>query len=309
VYNASSILALDPAPFDNSLPLLPAIRALREASPHAFIAVASSTGICQLLQACGLVQEAIDLGSIRRGAGAGRRLFKLLRAIRQHEFDLVLDFAGHPATQLVARLFLRAKTVTSITGLDAITSFLTPPGGRPNRQGGSSRHARVLERLGLDLKDARILAPLIREEDEQFEKKLEDAGFRGGELLALLYAPGVESGRGWPTHSFAEIATRLTNNFGVRAVVADEPGDSTFTTAVASALPRGAVRLESPGAPQLVAAIARASVVVTTGEGVARIAEELGAPVVRPAGCSTEEVFDSAAQILQASRTPSLFSR
>jgi ADP-heptose:LPS heptosyltransferase len=309
VYTASSILILDPGPFDSSLPLLPAIRALREASPNAFVAVASSTGVCQLLQASGMVQETIELGSIRRGAGAGGRLFKLLRAVRQHDFDLVLDFAGHPATQLISRLFLRAKTVSSIIGLDAIAALLTPPGARPDRPGASSRHARVLRRLGLDLKDARILAPLIREEDEQFEKKLADAGFRGGELLALLYSPGVESGRGWPTGSFGEIATRLSNNFGVRVVVADEPADSTFTTAVASALPRGAVRLESPGAAQLVAAIARASVVVTTGEGVARIAEEFGTPVVRPAGCSTEEVFDSAAQILQASRTPSLFSR
>jgi ADP-heptose:LPS heptosyltransferase len=163
--------------------------------------------------------------------------------------------------------------------------------------------------MGLTLNDTRILAPHIREEDERFEKALADAGFRGGEPLALLYSPEVESGKNWPTGSFGDLAMRLTNNFGARAVVADEPADSAFTSALASALPRGAVLLESPTAPHLVAAIARASVVVTTGDGAARIAEEFGTPVVRPAGCSTDEVHDSVAQILQASRTPSLFSR
>jgi ADP-heptose:LPS heptosyltransferase len=309
VYTANSILVLDPTPFDSSLSLLPALRAVRGAYPNAFVAAASATGSCQLLQASGLVQETIELGSISRGDGAVQRLFKLVRGVRAHDFDLVLDFAGHPATQLISHLFLRAKTVTSAMGLDAIAALLSPLGGRPRPPRGLSRHARVVHRMGLKLSDARILAPLIREEDERFEKALADAGFRGGELLALLYSPEVEGGKDWPSGSFGEIAIRLTNNFGARTVVADEPAGSTFTSALAPTLPRGAVLLESPTALQLVAAIARASVVVTTGDGVAKIAEEFGTPVVRPAGCSTDEVHDSVAQILQASRTPSLFSR
>jgi ADP-heptose:LPS heptosyltransferase len=131
--------------------------------------------------------------------------------------------------------------------------------------------------------------------------------------------------------SFAEIGTRLANNFDARIIAADQPSDGTFTKAIAPLLPRNAIQLVEPQALELVAAIARSSVVVTDDPGIAQIASELSAPVIEIAGAgsaaagkspahrfarsstarrvSPDEVFEIASQMIQENRSASLFQR
>ena len=176
---------------------------------------------------------------------------------------------------------------------------------------------------------AELGLPLPAEENSRFESRLSGEGSRGGELIALLYARNPGSSYGWPVASFAEIGTRLTNNFGARIIAADEPSDETFTDSLRSLLPAGAIRLSEPQALELVAAIARASIVITDDAGIAQIASEMNTPVVEVrdaissaaapfpghrivqgatrARVSTDEIFDIACEMIQETRSPSLF--
>src|SRR5882762_7049665 len=113
---ARSILAIDAAPFGRSLALLPAMRALRASYPKALLVAATSTGIGELLGASGIIDEAIDLGVIkssdRRFTGSLKRFAGLLKRARRLNFDLVLDFSPRIETQIAARLFVGARTLT-----------------------------------------------------------------------------------------------------------------------------------------------------------------------------------------------------
>ncbi|HVG22158.1 MAG TPA: hypothetical protein VNI02_24190, partial [Blastocatellia bacterium] len=116
-YQPRSILVADMSPFGRSLFLLPAIRSLRAAYPKTFIAVATSAGTCQLLEATGLIDEAIDLGVIKASsdgsyAGALKRAARLYRRARRLQFDLVIDFSPRLETQALFRFIVRARTIT-----------------------------------------------------------------------------------------------------------------------------------------------------------------------------------------------------
>ena len=307
-YPARSILIVDTSPFEQSLMLLPALRRLRSEYPNAFIVAATATGTAQLLAAAGLIQGSIDMGALRGAGGSGWKWLGFVRRVRRYDFDLVLDFNPQLGTQLVARLMLRVRTVSASAGPDIVATLMGA--SRMVRAGRSqTRYEALLGRLALTLDDGQLRAPLPREESDRFEAVLDRSGFRGGELLALLHSPGVNVRSCWPLAQYSELATRLARDFGVRIVVADEPGDESFTGLLGALLPSGSVRLAEPAALQLVAAVARASVVVTTSKGVTQLAAELGSPTVDPLDRSTDDVIDDVAERLQASRSTSLFTR
>src|SRR6185503_12113851 len=114
-YPAHSILAMDLSPFGRSLKLLPAISAVRQAYPSAFVVVAATTGTCELITAASLADETIDLGVIKPTGGNAsglKRSLTLAKRARRHGFDLVLDFSPRLETMIVSNLLLRARTIT-----------------------------------------------------------------------------------------------------------------------------------------------------------------------------------------------------
>jgi ADP-heptose:LPS heptosyltransferase len=319
-----AILAIDTAPFADSLRLLAAIRALRISLPQTFVAAAAATGVSELLMAARLADETIDLGVIKPHDGGDglKRLARLFKRARRRDYDLVLDFSPKLDTQVLSRVVMRARTVIPAR-LPRVLDLLL--GGA---RGGGSYEA-VLRQVGVELRDERLGVIVPADEHAQFEKLLERNGSRGGEPIVVLYAAGAGQEGGWPATAFGEIGQRLTNAFGARAVAVDEPGDQALTAAVGALLPKSAVKLAAPRALQLAAAVARASLVVTDAAGVAQMAAEAGTPVIeiteaqsakRAVGdlhhiinapsrgrVSTDEVYELACALIQTSRSAQLF--
>jgi ADP-heptose:LPS heptosyltransferase len=132
----------------------------------------------------------------------------------------------------------------------------------------------------------------------------------------------MESGwsRSWPINNFAELALRLSSNYGVRVIAADVPSTTEFTTRLGLTLPREAIKLRSPRSAELIAAVARSSLVVTDDSGIARMAGGLGTFAIDlgtsgkraggpsdPARRRIEAVYQEACRMLQNSRTGALF--
>jgi ADP-heptose:LPS heptosyltransferase len=325
-----SILAIDSSPFGSSLGLLPALKAVREAHSATFLIAAATTGTCELIAADSLADATIDLGVIKTAgsgnAGGLKRFLALARRVRRYNFDLVLDFTPRVETMLLSRLLLRARTITPSPIPRAIEFVLTLAGSpRPERD----RYTSVLEQLGLSLPKY-LIAPRA-EENSRFEQFLARGGTGGGELIVLLYSGGANRGGGWSIEAFAEVGTRLTNNFGVRVIAADQPADREFTAAIVRLLPAGSAMLAEPRAPLLVGALARASILITDDSAVALLTSTMGTPVVEisdsracetlrskrhrvvraatRAKTSADEVYDIACEMIQESRSPALFDR
>ncbi len=335
-YSARSILAIDVSPFGQSLALLPVVRALRVSYPTTFLVAAAPSGTCELLRAGGLVDDTISLGVVKFSdhgyAGGLKRLLGLVRGARRYRFDVVLDFSPSLETQIVSRLVLRARVFTP-SKLPRVIGLLLDFGGASRSAGRPTRsdYENVLQQAGVEMNDARFAITLPVEEDARFEHRLATSGSRGGELIVLLYASNPDSRRFWPVAAFGEIGTRLANNFNARIVAADEPSDHAFTRAVSAWLPPGAIKLAEPRALELMAAIARASIVITDEPAIAQIASELSTPVIEIAdtisttaasstthrlargssrsSVSADKVFEIASEMIQENRSPSLFQR
>ena len=326
-YQPRSILAIDVSPFGRSIALLPVIRALRSAFANTFIAVATSTGTSELLTATGLADETIDLGLVNQSKGGGlKRLVRLFNRTSRREYDLVLDFSPRLETQVLSRLVVRGRTVTP-SRLPHVIELLIGGAGR-RASGRAADYESVLRQVGIGLSEARLAVSLPDEAHAEFERLLERKGSRGGEPIVVLYAANSADAHGWPVESFGEIGQRLANNFGARIIAADEPTDNSFTEAVSALLPQKAIKLESPGALDLAAALARASLVITDEAGLARLASEMSTPVieiveaadVRPYSrshraiggssrvrVSADDVYEAASEMIQDSRSASLF--
>jgi ADP-heptose:LPS heptosyltransferase len=327
-----SILILDLLPFGQSLALLPAARALRAAYPRTFIAVAASKGTCELLSASRLVDEVIDLGVIKSSnqnfGGALGRVGRLFKSTRRKDPDLILDLSPRLETQVFTSAVLRSRAVTPSKPLDMLDRLLSRTGGRASSHQADCR--RVLKQIGIEAALDRLAIDQSPEEDARFERLLADKGSRGGQPVVVLYSGGGSPAEGWPVESFAEVAARLTKNFAARIIALDEPGDSTFTDMVDGLLPPDAIRLRQPRAVEGVAAIARASLVLTDEAGVAEMATDLKAPALEiarfkpeaglaktrrvihsaaPARITTDEVYELASEMLQQSRLITLFER
>jgi len=310
---------IDVSPFGRSLALLPAMKIVREAYPNAFVAVAASTGVCELLLNAGLVTETIDLGVIRPNGGPSlKRVVRLIRNARRFDFDLVVDFAPKPETQFLSRLVLRARTITP-SRLPLVIEFLAGAGLRRGSERASDYES-VLRKLGLEAGENRISITPTPQDNARFEELLSRNGSRGGEPVVVLYTAGGADA--WPVASFAEIAHRLAGNFNARAVPADEPGDRTFTSVLEALLPKTAIKLAEPRAVELMAAVARASVLITDERNLAAVASGMGTPVIDVAGpararslrgpqfsVTIDEVYEEACEILQESRSAGLFRR
>ena len=321
LYPSRSVLVIDISSFGRSLALLPAMKIFREAYPNAFVAVAASTGICELLITAGLVTETVDLGVIRPDGGPSfKRVVRLIRNARRFDFDLVVDFAPKPETQFLSRLVLRARTITP-SRLPLVIEFLAGAGSRRGSERGADYES-VLRKLGLEPGENRIAITPTPQDNARFEELLSRNGFRGGEPVVVLYTAG--GAVAWPVASFAEIAHRLASNFNARVVPADEPGDRSFTSALEALLPKTAIKLVEPRALELMAAVARASVLITDERNLAAVASGMGTPVIDVAGpartgshslrgsqvsVTTDDVYEEACEILQESRSAWLFRR
>ena len=321
IYPSRSILVIDISPFGRSLALLPAMKIVREAYPNAFVAVAASTGVCELLLNAGLITETIDLGVIRPDGGPSfKRVVRLIRNARRFDFDLIVDFAPKPETQFLSRLVLRARTITP-SRLPLVIEFLAGGGSRRGSDRGADYES-VLRKLGLEAGENRIAITPTPEDNAWFEELLSRNGSRGGEPVVVLFTAGRAGA--WPVASFAEIAHRLASNFNARVIPADEPGDRSFTSALEASLSKTAIKLAEPRALELMAAVARASVLITDERNLAAVASGMGTPVIDVAGparagfyslrgaqvnVTTDEVYEEACEILQESRSAGLFRR
>lgn len=333
---ARAILAIDGSPFGSALALLPATRALRASYPKTLLVAAAASGTCELLSFAGFVDDTIDLGVIkssdRRYTRTLGKLATLIRRSRRYNFDLVLDFSPSIETQIASRVISRGRTITPSRLPRAIEALLELVGvPRPVDPPGLSNYKKVLAQVGAAMTDTTFQVALPDNEHARFEQRLRKAGSGGGELIVLLYASNPDDSRGWPVEAFAETGRRLANNFDARVIAADEPSDAAFTNALDALAVSGIAKIAEPRAVELMAAIARASIAITDEPAIAKIASEFGTPVIEVAdtdsrnpGSSSshrilnaasrkrvtiDEVYEKACEMIQESRSSSLFRR
>lgn len=327
-----SIFVISTAHFGKALLMLPAIAALRRNFPQTFIQAAVATGIGELLARQALVDEVIDLGTISAAeqnlGGAMKRLFKLLAKTRANDTDLILDFSPRLETQIISRFRGQVRYVTPSRFSRLLDLFLKRRGFQSEDH--FAECTNVLRQIGITNIEENFVFNLPNDESLKFEDKIFRKASRSGVPIVVLYSSQAGASREWGIAKFADLAHRLINNFQVRIVAIDEPDGNRFTKAIKAQLPPNAGIVAAPSAGEFIAALARASVVITDERGVAKTAADLDSPVIEIADSdspyahgksyrviesssrfrvSVEEVMEAAYEMIQTGRTASVLKR
>lgn len=322
-----SVLVIDPSPFGRGLGLLPVLRGFRRSYYGAFVSVVSGIGISELVYTYSLANEAFSISGIgEAGAGFGasmKEIYTLMRRSSHRKFDLTVNLSDHVATQLFC-MFSRTQIVSPIVRL---TDLIDPLLGvkTSERPRSEASYTSIARQLKLKLEPGDWVFTPHPQQSARFEEWMAKQGYKGGEPLVIVYSTDSTSSRGWPRGRFADVSISLAANYGVRVLAADAPGSSSFTDEIGPGLPRDAIKMVSPSASVLVAALARASLLITDDAGVARFSARLGLPVIDIGGASVdhragapigvrggteahpEDVYQLACGLLKKSRTHVLF--
>ncbi|MBN2301021.1 MAG: glycosyltransferase family 9 protein [Lentisphaerae bacterium] len=243
---------------------LPAINALRQRWPHAYIELAGYPRIAQFAQAKKLVDKVVSLDRADMA-----RLFshnpEISAAQKKHiaSFAFILSYLYDPTLTVKANLLASgAKKVLScsplIKDVHAIDHLFAP-----------------LQELGIRPKG-----------NEQAHIRLSPEHVAGGQARMSVYGPKValihpgsgSPGKNWPLPKFLEIGARIKREFGWAPVFALGEADNAIRKEL-TRLPQKIRILSDCSLIELAECLSACSLYVGNDSGVTHIAAALGKPV------------------------------
>lgn len=346
-FEPQNILVIDFGQLGDVVLSLPALHAIRAKFPRARITVAVGKPGKLVVEMSNAANETlvVDRVGLRDGSKPLSiwRIARLVKDVRARRFDFVIDLHSLSETNLLGflsgapqRLYARRPT----RSLDLLSNFRPRPAIEDRSKHAVDRYLDVIAPLGVVSEAAaggalsrvprlRTRAEDVRAVDEMLRRERAE---RDAPLVGMFPGAGHAS-RCWPLTRFAELASRLENNDGVRTVVFAGPEERSLVKAMRAEFPRAAIMFDRLSIPQLAAAAARMSVFVSNDTGPMHIAAAVGTPVVilmsehpmldayvppgerhrvlhRPAiaQITTGEAYDATRAALTAERAASLFA-
>lgn len=288
-FTPGNILVIDFGQLGDVVLSLPALRALRERFPNTRITVMVGKPGGEVVQLSGYANETmvVDRVALRDGPKliSIAKIFKLIKAVRGKEFDLVIDLHSLSETNLLGFLSGASKRLYSRRpgrSLDFLANFSPRP---PVEKDHRARHLidRYLDVLGpLGVAGAERFPRLrTRPEDvETIDKLLRKQKAEIGAPLIGFFPGAGHPSRRWPLERFAELAEFLYRNDGVRPIVFAGPEERPLVEQMKSLFPTPTIIFDRLSIPQLAAAQARLALLVSNDTGPMHIAAAVGTPVV-----------------------------
>jgi ADP-heptose:LPS heptosyltransferase len=319
----SSLLVLALASSGDALFLVEPLAARRAARPHERITVAAPPGACDVLRALNLAWASWPASPPAASAGiAAYRTGALFLRAARGRFDDVVDVFPHVRSTIAARI-ANVSRRTERGGTRFFEALLRLQAKLDVSEPLVERMARSLGVANMSVSPRFQIDPMS---DAWVERSLTATGYQGGEPVVVVHGVGA-----WPSARFVEVADGLRSHFESRLVVLDMPRERGPAKAIAGALGGRVLGVIAPPALRFLAAIGRASAVISDDPGTANLAGVLGVPSVlvtatgRPVphsrlGCDTligatvedvtaSEAYEHACRLVRRERTGRLFER
>jgi lipopolysaccharide heptosyltransferase II len=286
------IALIKPSALGDIMHSLPVLSALRQRFPGAHIAWVVNRLYEPLLRNHADLDDALpfDRQLLRAGWLTGARAFgRFLRALRQQDFDLVIDLQGLLRTGLMSLATGARRRVGLASAREGARWFYTDiVDDRSGAEAAGGVHAvdrywRVAELLGAGTEEKCFRLPVEEVARQWVCGQL-------GDCPRPWLAVGVGSRwltKRWPPEHFAALTQRALDRFGGTAVFVGAP-DELAPANQAARLVRGNVRnlTGATSLPQLAALLNAADLTLANDTGPLHLAVALGRPVVAPYTCT-----------------------
>lgn len=277
--DARRIGIIKPSALGDVVQTLPLLPVLKERFPDARISWVINSELSELIDDHPLLDETIRY--YRRGTVA--ESIRLLKRLRQSEFDLVFDLQGLLRTGVMTtatRARVRIGLESAREGSGAACHLLLPDTGR--YVPAHLRYWRVAEALGMGDRHRNTLVT-IPEAAGNFA--LRQLGGVRRPLLAVNPGARWETKR-WPVEHFSVVAAKAARYFGFSTVITGAPSERPLARQLEQILKRFSPAADivnlagETNLKQLAAVLQSADVMLTNDSGPMHLAAGLGTPVL-----------------------------
>ena len=199
----------------------PVLRALRCSYPRSYIAFLTEPSSGRVLQGNPWLDEVI----IRSRHATWREQWQLLRHIRRHHFDLVIDLIGNPRSAVLTRLsgarhrLAFARFPRSLLYTMLVTHHQLAP------EYTVAKRLRLLEPLGIRATDLTPSLSYTQREQDEVTTFLHAHAITPKDLLICIDPTHHVPTRQWPGASFSVFVDMLSERLGARVLLLWGPGE------------------------------------------------------------------------------------
>lgn len=288
LHDNARILLIKPSSLGDIVHALPALSALRQRYPHAWISWLVKEQWAELLRGHPELSDVWPF-SFRLSDWP---LF--ITRLRKSAFDVVIDLQGLFRSGVIARLSGAGTRVGFAAGREGSPFFYTHgielpiPADKSWRlldMHAVDRNLSVVEQLGADISHPRFVLPVSEQDHTNSLSLLASHGWSPGDRLIGIAPMTRAKIKNWPLERFVETARVLSNGGSCRIVVFGSSDQRAIGRSFEDALGHACINLMGKTTiRQLTALLRNMTVVVANDSAVAHLAAAVGTPVVAVMG-------------------------
>ncbi len=267
---------------------LPTLAFIRDAFPDAEISWVAERRSAEILRGNKLIDTLIevDTRALRGGKPAEKRLTgatRQVKELRQHDFDLAIDFQG----------LLKSGMIAKLSGAKKRWGFSRESLREPSSRVFYTNTVRIPQathviRRNLDLAAAAleiehptsdIVFPVFTDEIHKREADELTTGLGGGDFAILNPAGGWVT-KLWPAEQYARLADLIWNEYRMPSIAVTGPDESLLASAVVGGSLSGRTIAAEPSLKGFYELARRANIYVGGDTGPTHLAIAAGAPIV-----------------------------
>jgi heptosyltransferase-2 len=254
----------------------PAVKALRDNYPHAYIAMMVSPYAKEIVEDNPYLDEVI-LCDNKTWFSSIWFAIKL----RKKKFDLALVL--HPTNRVHLITFFAG--IARRVGFNRKLSFLLTNRIDHNKQLGEKHELEYsldpLRYLGIEPQDKNLYMPIKPEAEAWVEELFQREGIKDADRLLAIHPAASCPSKIWMSSGFAEVADKLAQKYGLKVLLVAGPKDIKIVEELSSALKCQALNLAGKTSlSQLASLLKRVSLFISCDSGPVHIASALGVPVI-----------------------------
>lgn len=258
----------------------PVIKALRDAWPYAYIAMIVSPYAKEIVEGNPFLDEVIIYNKDGKHRSALRTI-KFALNLKKKKFDLAVIL--HPTNRVHLVSFLAG--IKRRIGYDRKLGFLLTDKIKHSKQLGEKHEVEysldLVRYLGIMPEDKNLFMPIKPASEVWVEELFKQEKIGQTDKLLAIHPGASCLSKVWPSERFADVADRLTQNYGFKVLIISGAKDIALAQNVMKNMHHPVINLAGKtSVSQLASLLKRCQLFISNDSGPVHIASSVGTPVI-----------------------------
>lgn len=285
-FNPQNILVINFGQIGDVILSLPALKAVREKFPRAQITALIGKSGTNVVEICGFVDQVITVDRVKLRDGRKTRsiadVLKLVKDVRRHQFDFVIDLHSLYETNLLgffsgAKHRLYAKRGNR--SLDFLSNFQPAPPEFDKTKHLADYYLSVLEPLKIENLERLVKISPLPADIATVKNLLRRQTGEDDELVGIFPGAGHASRR-WSLDNFANLTKLLSKNESIKTIVFLGPEEKDLRGEIEEKFPSETIIIDRLSLLEFAAALAEMRVLISNDTGAAHLGAIVGTEII-----------------------------